>query len=616
MAHLWSQGFGDATDSQYAARVATDAAGNVIVSGLVHGTIDLGGGVLTATGTRDIFLAKYAPDGSHIWSQIFPGTDIALVEGTRVDASGNIIIAGFYRGSIDFGGGALASAGDNDIFLAKYDPNGNHLWSRRFGDSDTQRAYELAVDAAGNVYVTGWFSGIVSFGGMLISSNWVDVWLAKYDPSGNHLWSKGFGDSGGQAAYGAAVDPSGNVFITGTYDGTIDFGGGPMTYVGYADIFLAKFDTNGNHLWSQSYGDVNHQEAIDLATDSAGNILVTGRNSGTVNFGGGPLTSAGSYDIILAKLAPNGTHLWSTIFGDGADQRGYAVATDPSDNIFLTCYGNGTMDFGGGPLTSTGSADMPAVKLSPTGVHIWSQLYGDTQLQYAVDIETDVSGNAFFVGGNYGTADFGGGPITSAGSSDVVMVAFKIDETVPAALRSLRSYWTGREVEVTWRLVGVDGELSFEVARARETGRFEQIFDAQVIERDDEFVFVDPATEPGTTYRYQVVVFENGHAVTSFETSLTTPSARLSLGQNHPNPFNPVTHIPFVIDEAGHVALGVYDISGRLVRNLIDRPMRAGNHAEEWNGRDANGNAVASGVYFYRLTAGGRTLMRKAVLLK
>jgi hypothetical protein len=196
------------------------------------------------------------------------------------------------------------------------------------------------------------------------------------------------------------------------------------------------------------------------------------------------------------------------------------------------------------------------------------------------------------------------------------MVAFKIDETVPAALRSLRSYWTGREVEVTWRLVGVDGELSFEVARARETGRFEQIFDAQVIERDDEFVFVDPATEPGTTYRYQVVVFENGHAVTSFETSLTTPSARLSLGQNHPNPFNPVTHIPFVIDEAGHVALGVYDISGRLVRNLIDRPMRAGNHAEEWNGRDANGNAVASGVYFYRLTAGGRTLMRKAVLLK
>ena len=131
-----------------------------------------------------------------------------------------------------------------------------------------------------------------------------------------------------------------------------------------------------------------------------------------------------------------------------------------------------------------------------------------------------------------------------------------------------------------------------------------------------EFVFVDRTIEPATTYSYRVVIIEDGDAVTSFETTTTTPSLKLSLEQNHPNPFNPVTRIDYTVDQEGAVYLAVYDISGKLVRTLVNRRMRSGAHSQEWDGRDNQGRPGASGIYFYRLTAGRNSLARKAILLK
>ena len=140
--------------------------------------------------------------------------------------------------------------------------------------------------------------------------------------------------------------------------------------------------------------------------------------------------------------------------------------------------------------------------------------------------------------------------------------------------------------------------------------------DPGVYRRGLDFVFEDFAADPGETYRYRVVINEDGDRVASFETRVSTLAAALSLRQNHPNPFNPNTRIPFVIDEVQHVTLSIYDSAGRLVRTLIDRRMRPGSHSQEWDGTGARGNRVSSGVYFYRLTAGKKTLSRKALLLK
>ena len=278
----------------------------MVVTGEFAGTVDLGGGGLTTAGSTDILLASFDAAGNHLWSQRFGDTDIEHPRGVTTDGAGNVIVAGRFRGNVDFGGGPLASAsaGTFDIFVAKFDAAGNHVWSQRFGDAAQHYAQGVAVDDSANVILTGYFQSDVDFGGgVLTSAGDFDAYVAKFDAAGNHVWSQRFGDAGEQYAYGIAADGSGNLAVTGYYRSSVDFGGGPMTSAGLDDIFVARFDGSGNHLWSQRFGDGLHQESYGVATDSLGNVLVTGHIDGTVDFGGGGLASAGNFDIFLAKYS-------------------------------------------------------------------------------------------------------------------------------------------------------------------------------------------------------------------------------------------------------------------------------------------------------------------------
>src|SRR5262249_45698011 len=140
-----------------------------------------------------------------------------------------------------------------DLAVAKLDANGNHLWSKIFGDTGTQYAWGMAVDAAGDVAVTGAYDGTIDFGGgPLASAGSSDIYLAKLDPSGKHVWSKRFGSStGDEGGYSAAIDAAGAIAITGPIAAPTDFGGGALA----AGAYVAKFDASGQHLWSKSYGD-------------------------------------------------------------------------------------------------------------------------------------------------------------------------------------------------------------------------------------------------------------------------------------------------------------------------------------------------------------------------
>jgi hypothetical protein len=155
------------------------------------------------------------------------------------------LITGEFEKALDFGGGALISKGYEDIFTAKFDPDGTHIWSRRFGDRDNQFAWDIDVDAAGNTAVTGYFSGTVNFGGgALVSQGDVDIFTAIFDPGGRHLRSGSFGGAGWQRSYGVASDAWGNVIITGTFENSVNFGGDDLSQAGGYDIFIAKFRCN------------------------------------------------------------------------------------------------------------------------------------------------------------------------------------------------------------------------------------------------------------------------------------------------------------------------------------------------------------------------------------
>jgi hypothetical protein len=280
----------------------------VIVAGGGGGTIDLGLGPIAGNGT--VFLAKINAAGNTLWAKRFGvlnGSQTAAA--VQTDGLGNIVIVGAFDSSIDFGGGALVSAGGTDVFVAKFSPAGTHLWSKGFGDVNaTQGASSVAIDAAGNVIVTGSFLGTLDFGGPALVGTGMDntqnIFLAKLDASGNHLWSKSFGDGAQQTGLAVAVGPGGSVLLTGGIAGSTNFGGGALVASGSRDAFVARFDTNGSHLKSQIFGGLDDQFGQALAPDGAGGVLVTGFFYGTIDFGNGLLTSAGNSDTFLARLPP------------------------------------------------------------------------------------------------------------------------------------------------------------------------------------------------------------------------------------------------------------------------------------------------------------------------
>ena len=318
-----------------------------------------------------------------------------------------------------------------------------HVWSGGFGDASAgQVGLSVAIDAAGNVAVVGSFEGTVDFGGGPLGPTTggkdLDAFVAMFDPAGVHLWSKRFGDPQHQGASGVAFDSGGNVLIAVQHNGTVDFGGGPIAALN-TDVVIVKLDASGAHVWSQCYGDASGQSPNGITVDSSDNVIVTGNFGGVINFGCGSMSSAGpSADLFVAKLSPAGACLWSKGAGDAALlQNGISVATDPAGNVFVAGDLNGTIDFGGGPLTSTGLTDMVLAKLDPSGAHVWSKRFGtNTGNDSVQSIACDAAGHVTLAGSVVcippgkgdppcnATIDFGGGPLVGFGDYDAVLADF------------------------------------------------------------------------------------------------------------------------------------------------------------------------------------------------
>ncbi len=294
-----------------------DAAGNVIVAAGFYNTVNFGGGPLTSAGSEDIALIKYSSAGGHLWSQRMGGAGMETVRSLAVDqTTGEFVMAGYFVGSVNFGGGALTSVGLNDAFVARYNSSGTHTWSRRWGSTDEDKAFGLALDQLGDVVVTGMFTNSVDFGGgPLANAGGVgsgDIFLVRISSTGVHQWSKGFGSSlvVNQFGYAVGFDSASNVLLTGvmvalTAPYTVDFGGGPLAGDGYSNTFLAKFGSNGAHTWSKRYlGGNGHAAGLSIAADGNNNLLTTGYYDNSINFGGTTLTSPGGSDTDLVKLGP------------------------------------------------------------------------------------------------------------------------------------------------------------------------------------------------------------------------------------------------------------------------------------------------------------------------
>lgn len=364
--------FGDAGDI-HPMDVAVDRQGNLIIVGYFTGTLTFEAGPVTSHEVDDVFVVKLRPDHSVIWSRSFGDDYLQQAMRVAVDPEGEILIIGHSWGTIDFGGGPLTSAGERDVFVAKLSAAGDHVWSKRFGDARDQRGRGIATDRDGNVFIAGSVWGAMDFGGgPLTSAGFEDIFVAKLDRHGAHVWSKRFGDAETQDAWDLTTDGDGNVVMAGFVLGDVDFGDGLTQGGANQDAVVVKLSGDGDTLWSRRYGDHQHQASQSVAVDSRGNVLLTGAMQGTVDFGKGPVQSAGRYDAFVVKLDVMGEVQWHRQFGDRYDQLGPYVAVDDEDAVLLTGFFLGSVDFGDCPLNGVGM-DTFVAKLSPAGSTLWSQ---------------------------------------------------------------------------------------------------------------------------------------------------------------------------------------------------------------------------------------------------
>ena len=313
----------------------------------------------TTTANSDVFVAKLDLNGNVQWLRSFPGTATDTAYHTAVDHGGNIYILGsFSSTTMIFDTITLsATSGSSDIFLAKLDPAGNVLWARSPGGSKPDTGYRMTIDASDNIFVTGYFGGTGTFGSTtLTSAGGDDVYVAKYNSSGDVQWAVGGGGTGTEEGFGIALDAAGNSYITGFFSSaTATFGSQIIHRAGGNDMFVVKVSPTGTFLWARSAGGTGDDRGRDVAVDNQGNVYVSGVFSGTATFGTNILTSVGGLDMFLTKYDPNGNLQWVVPFTGLSDDQANEIEFDGNGHLYMSGQGSTNTYFG--TLTVTNSTN-------------------------------------------------------------------------------------------------------------------------------------------------------------------------------------------------------------------------------------------------------------------
>ena len=354
-APLWVKHAGDAGNGQEALAVATDSGGNILVAGrFKEGSIDFGLGPLTNASVTafDIFIAKFDPDGACIWSKKFGDGADQSVRNLAVDSSDNVLLVGDFLGTLDFGANPMSAGTGTDVFVAKLDLGGQALWSKQYGNTSNLFGFGIAVDAGGDVVITGQCNGVLDLGGGSVDCGTMygDIFVAKLKSTGTYAWSKRFGnESAISEGRAVAVDGAGNVLITGRYGADLNFMTGDSPVVmnaGSDDTYISKLaGSTGDPLWSRAFAGPMNQLPTSIVIDLNKDIVITGSLSGSAKFGDATtLTSSGGNDIFVLKYSAGGDALCGINYGDLFSQAGTSLAVSSSGEVILGANMSGSVD--------------------------------------------------------------------------------------------------------------------------------------------------------------------------------------------------------------------------------------------------------------------------------
>ncbi|MEO8146382.1 MAG: T9SS type A sorting domain-containing protein [Bacteroidia bacterium] len=363
---IWAKSAGG-VDYDFGKSIATDALDNIYVTGIFNSpSITFGAFTINnnAAGSNDIFIVKYDTAGNVIWAKSVGGISDDSGISITTDAIGNSYVTGnFQSPSIIFGAFTLNNIGNGDVFIVKYDTAGNVIWAKSAGGTDYELAYSIAADANGNSYITGYFqSQSITFGPYTLNSNGnADVFIVKYDTAGNVIWANSAGGTNYEMGYSITTDANANSYVTGYFEGPgISFGSDTLNTNGFSDVFIVKYDTDGNVIWATSAGGTDYDIGYSITTDANDNSYVTGIFYVSITFGSFTLNSNanGTNDIFLVKYDSTGNVIWAQSAGGTGYGVGHSITTDTYGNIYITGgFSSPEITFGSDTLTNNGSGD-------------------------------------------------------------------------------------------------------------------------------------------------------------------------------------------------------------------------------------------------------------------
>lgn len=354
----WTQQLGTA-QGDIAHGVATDAAGNVYVTGYTHGNL----GNVNA-GDVDIFIVKYDGSGALQWIRQFGTTRVDIAYAITVDTSGNLYVAGDTHGTLEPGGPYAnpdATGHTSDLFVIKYDAAGNLLWIRQLGTAKLDGVFGVTTDASGAVYLAGHTRGDLDGNTNADPSGATqDVVVVRYDGDGNKQWTKTFGSAADDWASGIAINATtGHAIVSGCTNGVLQ-----GASAGGSDLFMANVSHAGLLLSVVQYGSSGDDWPTGLVIDGDDDVYLAGATNGELDGN----ANAGWGDIILVKYDASAVRQWTRQLGSAGYELARAIAIDGGGNLYLAGASDGDLDgntnFGQGVI----KMDVVVVKYDSDGM--------------------------------------------------------------------------------------------------------------------------------------------------------------------------------------------------------------------------------------------------------
>lgn len=587
---VWAKQMGG-TLSNVGSSIAID--GSVYTAGYFAGTVDFDPGApvfnLTSAGGNDIFVSKLDASGNFVWAVRFGNSGADIGQSVVLDGTGNVYITGYFEGTTDFDPGAgtfnLISAGLRDIFILKLDAAGNFVWAKNMGGTTDDESYSIALDATGNTYTTGYFTGTADFDPGLATSNLIsaglfDIFVSKLDPSGNFVWARQMGGTTDDFGLSIRID-GGNVISTGAFSGTADLdpvGTANFTSVSGNDTYISKLDAAGNFVWAKQFGGTGADQGNSVTIDGLGNIYTTGYFDGTTDFDPGVGTSnfasAGLRDIFISKLDASGNFVWAKQIGGTGSDQGRSIILDGSANVYTTGSFAGTVDFDPGAsildLISAGDRDIFVSKLDVSGNFVVAKSIGGTLFEQGESLVIDAQGIIHITGFFNGTVDFDPGPgtanLTSQGGNDIFVLKLNQAVVTPVTLIDFTAKLANQAVLLQWRSASEQNTARFEIEKSINGTSFASIGTVQAAGNSSStknYSFNDQQSLSGNNY-YRLKMIDADGTFTYSKVVVVRVDGKTTL-QVFPNPAKNIIYVQATGNDK-NTLVRITDGAGKIVK--------------------------------------------------